>query len=339
MVWAKEACILYNKNVYDGGVTLLVYLQEVIDYLNENMHDPVPRYLLRKEIIHNPSNKAEYDELKKSKWYQQLAAEQGENGSWGRFHTQDTKLPIKQKFITTESALRRARELALDKSDAIIDKAIRLMERYILEQEEWLDTNEHHYGFQISFRALVAANLSLFDPKHPLVQKKKEICACNLSQAFRNGCIDEKVWEDENRKSNEILLKPYMVYIIWLLQENDFLDEALQRAYLEFIWNRKEGIYYRTNRPLSELEYLESKNFLTWLSGLEEISDFSLFSEFMSMGTTNHLLNEIHRLMEQDVKLPSAAPIFGHYCETWSKKNMRRNDLILRILRLLIKCN
>lgn len=115
-----------------GGIILIKHLQGVIDYLNENMHDPVPQYILKKEIMHSSLNETEYNKLRESKWYQQLEVEQWENGSWGRFHTQDTKSQIKQKFTTTESALRRARELALDKSDDIIYKALQLMERYIL---------------------------------------------------------------------------------------------------------------------------------------------------------------------------------------------------------------
>ncbi len=75
-----------------------------------------------------------------------------------------------------------------------------------------------------------------------------------------------------------------MVYIVWLLQSNDFLDKSTERDFLEYIWYRKEGIYYRTNSPLSDIVSLESKNFLTWLSGLECLCDFSLFPEFMSMG-------------------------------------------------------
>ncbi len=317
---------------------MLKDLQAAFDYLKENMHDPVPQYILKKEIIHSLHNESEYNKLRESKWYQQLEAEQWENGSWGRFHTQDTKSLIKQKFTTTESALRRARELALDKSDELIYKALQLMERYIQGQEEWLDTNEHHYGFQIAFRTLVAANLSLFDPQHPLVQKRKKICAYNFSKACIGGSFKEEIWEQKNRKSNEILLKPFMVYIIWLLQDNVFLDEAKQRVFLEYIWYRKEGIYYRTNNPSSDIEYLESKNFLTWLSGLEELSDFSLFPEFMSKRTTEHLLNEIHRLIYHDVILPNTIPLFGHYSKTWSKANYRKNDRILRILRILIKC-
>lgn len=317
---------------------MLEHLQDIIDYLNENMSDPVPKYILNKEIILDSSNVSENNKLKESKWYKQLASEQWENGSWGRFHTQDTKSELKQKFSTTESALRRARELSLGENDEIICNAIQLMERYIQGQEEWLDVNEHHYGFPIAFRTIVAANLSLFNPKHPLVQKKKEICADNLSKAFRNGSLCEDIWEKENRKSSEILLKPYMVHIIWLLQNNDSLDKAIERDFLEYIWHKKEGIYYCTSGPSSDTELLESKNFLTWLSGLENLCDFSLFPEFMSMGTSNHLINEIHRLMYHDVSLPKTSSISGHYSETWSSKNFRRNDMILRILRILVKC-
>jgi hypothetical protein len=317
---------------------LLEHLQDVTDYLNENMPDPVPKYILKKEIIHNSSNESENNKLRESKWYKQLATEQWENGSWGRFHTQDTKSQLKQKFTTTEAALRRARELSLGENDEMIYKAIQLMERYIQGQEEWLDTNEHHYGFQVAFRTLVAANLSLFDSKHPLVQTKKEICAYHLSKAFKNGSLDEDIWEEENRKNNKILLKPYTVYIIWLLQNNNFLDKAKERDFLEYIWHRKDGIYYCTNSPSSDIEFLESKNFLTWLSGLENLCDFSLFPEFMRMGTSIHLLNEIYRLMYNDVSLPKTSPIFGHYSETWSNKIFRKNDMILRILRLLMKC-
>ncbi len=35
--------------IYMRGVTLLMHLQGIIDYLNENMSDLVPRYLLKRK--------------------------------------------------------------------------------------------------------------------------------------------------------------------------------------------------------------------------------------------------------------------------------------------------
>lgn len=314
-------------------------LQEIIDYLKENMFDPVPQYILHKEVMQKSFGASEIVRLTESKWYRQLADEQWDNGSWGRFHTQDTKSQLKQRFTTTESALRRARELSLEENDDMVSKTIRLMERYIQGQEKWLDVEEHHYGFHEAFKTLVTANLSLFIPRHPLVQKKKKTVAEHLSRSLINGSVNEELWEKANRQSNEIFLKPYMVYPVWLLQHNDYLDQAMERAFLKYIWNRKEGIYYRTDGPASDIIYLESKSFLTWLSGLESLSEFTVFPEFMNMGASSHLLNEVHRLMYDDVSLPKASPIFGHYSETWLNKNARRNDLILRILRLLMKCS
>ncbi|MEN6314446.1 MAG: hypothetical protein ABFD25_09390 [Clostridiaceae bacterium] len=313
-------------------------LKEVIDYFLADASDPFPRYILRKEILRETPSGSEYKAIKTSKWYQQLAVEQWENGSWGRFHTQDTKMAIKQKFVTTEHALRRARELSLGKDDAVIQRAIGLMERYIRGEEVWPDTMEKHYGFEIAFKTLVAANLSLFDPQNPLLRTKREICAHNLSKAFAGGMLDEDVWESENRKSNDILLRAWMVYPIWLLQNNEFLSEDLQRQFLSWIWDRKGGIYYINNLPPSDKRSLEDKDFILWLAGLENLCKFSLFPEFMNQSISGHLLNEIKRLMTDDVKLPPAHPISGHYSEKWANGSARKNDMILRMSRVLVKC-
>lgn len=129
-----------------------------------------------------------------------------------------------------------------------------------------------------------------------------------------------------------------MLYTIWLLQQNEFLNQETEKKFLEYIWNRKDGIYYCAGGPLSNVECLESKSFLTWLSGIENLSGFSLFPEFMKRGIIDHLLHEVHRLMHEEVNLPSATPIFGHYSEKWSNRRARKDDLILRIVRVLVKC-
>ncbi|HOD92271.1 MAG TPA: hypothetical protein PLT91_00650 [Clostridia bacterium] len=305
----------------------------IADYLDKVVTDPIPRYILDKEIYNRHVTGYE-----KSKWYTQLLSEQMDNGSWGRFHTQNTKLKDKKIFVTTESALIRTRELTLPVNDPVITKVIKLMERYVNDEENWTDANEHHYGFQIAFKAIIVANISTFIPDHPLVIPKKEVCALNLRKAFKNGCLDEEVWEKENRLSNEILLKPYMVYILWLLQKNKYLDDETQLNFLNYIWYRKQGIYYRTNMPVSDVQRLESKYFSCWFTGLENLKDFSLFPEFLDKGIYRHLINEVNRLMREDITLPASTSVSNHYSESWRDKSSRDNDMILRILRILIMC-
>jgi len=118
--------------------------------------------------------------------------------------------------------------------------------------------------------------------------------------------------------------------------EGIFVGDSLQRQYLDYIWHRKDGIYYLANFPLTEKPKLEDKRFYLWLYTLEYMSGFSLFPEFMKDEAFPHLLNETYRLINDDVAIPVSYKI--RYAESCRNKNKRKNDIILRILRLLVKC-
>lgn len=106
-------------------------LQDIIEYLLANASDPFPRYILKKEIQNQKISDTDIDAIHSSKWYCQLADEQWADGSWGRFHSMDSSLAKKKKFVSTEAALRRAHELSLTRDDPVVAKCIVLMERYI----------------------------------------------------------------------------------------------------------------------------------------------------------------------------------------------------------------
>jgi hypothetical protein len=318
-------------------------IDNVIDYLAARAVDPIPRFILLKEILKTASNSDTYrkacEEVKQSKWYRQLAGEQWEDGSWGRFHTQDTKSGGKQFFKTTEAAICRMKELSLDCHDSMVVSCIHLMERYLTGAAMWPDKIEHHDGFIIALNTIVAANLSLLDPDNSLLLHKRRICAENLEKAFQNGYLDENRWESENRNSSEILLRIYMVHPIRLLQHNYYLKEDLQRQFLNYFWTRQEGIYYISRYSPSAIQSHENTGFQEWLRCLEELSGFTLFYEFLQRdGIYEHLLKECFNLMDENVTLSSTNPVYGHYSESWREKYNRADDLILRILRLLIQC-
>ncbi len=176
-------------------------LQNIIDYLSENMSDPFPRYIMKKEILRETPSAAEIEAIHASKWYCELADEQWDDGSWGRYHSQDSKSVNKQKFVTTESALRRARELSLSKDDPIIATCIRLMERYVRGEETWRDNIEkHHDGGKSHLHArpfVTAAFLNLFDPENPVVKPKRDVFVKTLKVALSKGYFDEEAWEEE----------------------------------------------------------------------------------------------------------------------------------------------
>jgi len=302
---------------------MLKGLQEIIDYLVSVATDPFPRYIMKKEILRETPPATDIEAIHASKWYRELADEQWDDGSWGRYHSQDSKSENKQKFVTTESALRRARELSLSKDDPIITKCIRLMERYVRGEETWRDNIEkHHDGGKSHLHSrpfVTAAFLNLFDPENPVVKPKRDVFVKTLKIALSKGYFDEEAWEEEDRNYRGPCLNGWNAFPLMILQNANCMDDSLQRQYLGYIWHRKGGIYYLTNFPISDKRKVEDRSFYSWLSTLGYLSGFSLFGEFMKDDALPHLINEVNRLLHEDVILPPPEPA-GYsirYAESW----------------------
>ena len=318
-------------------------LNQIIYHLVSVSTDPFPQYILKKEILRETPASADIDAIHSSKWHKQLAVEQWDDGSWGRFHSMDSRIANKQKFVSTEAALRRSHELGLPKDDPIVAKCIKLMEQYVREEAAWLDYVEKHKdngrGFIFCRPFLTAANLNLFNPENPVIKPLRDVVAGTIKTAFADGYFDEVYWKQKvNEYHVPSIAHPGIAYSPMLLQNADCMDDTLQRQYLSYIWDKQDGIYYISNFAVSKKHNLEDKKFITWLSSIELLSGFSLFPEFMKDDIFPHLMNEVNRIMIDDVIFPPAHPITGHYAESWRDKHARKNDMILRILRILVKC-
>jgi len=319
----------------------MIMIQQIIDYLSENVSDPVQKYILVKEIYKKDPFSSEYEkaynDMTQSKWYLELAGEQWDDGSWGRFHTMSSK-EIKQKFVSTEAALGRARDLSLSKDDPMIAKCIKIMERYIRGDETWTDYIEKHKdngkGHLFCRPFMTAAQLNMFDPKNPVISPLRDVVAETLATAFANGSFDESFW---NEKVNEyhvpVIAHPCNMYGVMLLQNSDCMENTLQRQFLGYVWNGK-GIYYVSGIPPADKQPLEDKRFNQWFRTLELLSGFSLFSDFMKNDTLPYLFGEADRLMSGDVVLANHN---CRYAESWRDKNKRKVDVILRIARVLVR--
>jgi len=318
-------------------------LFHIVDYLVSVAVDPFPRYILKKEILLETPNTADIEAIRTSKWYTQLLSEQWENGSWGRFHTQDTKTTVKQKFVTTEAALSRAYELRLDKDDPMITKCIEIMESYIRGDETWTDNVEKHNdngrGHMYARPYMTAARLNMFDPENLVIKPLKDEVVQALESSFVSGIYNEDLLLN---KIHSYLVPglsiPGNYYGSLLLQNSDCMNEKLQRFWLDYIWNKKDGIYYASSIPPKEKQNLESNLFRQWFSTLELLSGFKLFSEYVINEIYPHLLGETDKLLKDKITLPKAHPINNRYSEKNKDKNAQKNDLLLRILRLLVKC-
>ncbi len=65
----------------------MITTQQIIEYLSEHVTDPVPEFIMQKEIYKVPAESQcyqnAYNQINRSKWYRELADEQWEDGSWG----------------------------------------------------------------------------------------------------------------------------------------------------------------------------------------------------------------------------------------------------------------
>ena len=320
----------------------MITIQQIIGYLSEHISDSVPKYILIKEILKKEPSSPEYvniyNDMKQSKWYRELADEQWEDGSWGRFHSRDAKAP-KQKYPTTESALGRARELSLSKDDSMIAKCIKSMERYVCGEETWTDNIEKHKddgkGHLFCRPFLTAATINLFDPKNSVIKPLRDTVAETLKEAFASGSFNKIFWEQKVKEYHvSSVTAPGTLYGSMLLQNSNCMDDTLQRQWLDYIWNIKEGIYYVSSVPPADKQYLEDKQFNQWFSTIELLSGFSLFRDYMDYGVLSHLLNEVNRLINGEV----VCSINCRYAGSYRDKNKRKIDLVLRIARILVKC-
>jgi hypothetical protein len=227
-------------------------LQPIIEYLQSVLTDPFPRYILKNEILRETPTAADIEAIHSTKWYRQLADEQWDDGSWGRFHSMDSRIAAKQKFVSTEAALRRSLELGLSKDDPIVANCIKLMERYVRGDETWRDYIEKHKdngkGHMFCRPFLTAANINLFDPENSVIKPLRDVVAETLKTAFTTDCFDETFW---GQKVSEYhvpsIAQPGNAYSVMLLQKSECMDKPLQKRYLSYVWNKKEGIYYISN--------------------------------------------------------------------------------------------
>ena len=319
----------------------MIDIQQIIEYLSENVSDSVPKYILTKEIYKKAPTSSEYinayNDMTQSKWYRELADTQWADGSWGRFHTQDYKLPKKQRFIT-EGMLIRSRTLSLSKDDPMIAKCIKIMERYVRGEETWTDSIEKHKdngkSHMFSRPFMTVAHINMLDPENPVVKPLRNVVVETLKTAFESGDFDEDFW---NQKESEYhvpgIVRPGTLYGSMLLQNTDCMDDILQRHWLDYIWNPSGGIYYVSSVSPADKQNLEDRLFAQWFNSLEVLSGFSLFPDYMKDDVLPHLLTEVERLIKGDV----VCNLTCRYADNYRDKNKRKTDIILRIARLLVK--
>ena len=147
-------------------------LKEITEQILAEHPDPVVYYRLLRDVLKKPRDDQDIIQanrnLNNSRWVHQLGSEQHENGSWGRFHTMDTKK--RQKIVTTEFGVARARALGLDASHPILLKTIQYITKLLNNVIPFPDRREVTvHNWDDTIQLVQAATLAQIQPDAPIL--------------------------------------------------------------------------------------------------------------------------------------------------------------------------
>ena len=169
-------------------------IEETATKVLEQTPGAVVRHRLLRDVLRKASNSPELrqakDSLKHSQCVQELVDEQWEDGGWGRFHSQNTRL--KQKTPTTEVGVERALSLGLDASHPTLQKASAHILAMMQGNVEFPDRHERNDRWQTGMRLWLASTLSLIYPDHPALKDDRELWHEIARRTFRSGKYSEQ---------------------------------------------------------------------------------------------------------------------------------------------------
>jgi len=254
--------------------------QNEIIHLGEGLLNGNPnaivRYRLLRDVLHIPQDDHQLritrGEMQENRWIQDLASAQEADGSWGRFHSMDTK--NKRKFPSSEYAIRRALALGLEKESPIFKRAVVYMEKVLAGEIAWSDRVEKSEGWPIGIEAITSGTLAQVDVDNPAITKAWEYWVEVANRSFRAGKYDQKVeWNahKEMRGLGIIYLRSRYVLCLLGARARD-LPSGLARTILAWIWLEPGGIGYLG----ADLKHPDPFHISQWLESHEILSRFPI---------------------------------------------------------------
>ncbi|MHB1151136.1 MAG: hypothetical protein ACYCWE_02135 [Eubacteriales bacterium] len=312
------------------------YVNFLLDY------DPSPfcEYIICKELTQSDEQTVQdtYNWVVRFKLYNELRDEQLPDGSWGGFEDMIAEQAKRKHFKATARAMHRMLDLSLDISDPMVLSTVEICRKYASGEKPFPNIwGKNNWGKPIGTRHSVVRWLSYFDPDDINVIKLRGLFAERLKTVCEHGYFDEAIWNETDFISPGTGVFSYDK--IYMLSSGDCIDEELQRTWLKYEWNNK--LWFNGNLP-SEIKPPDDPSFVFWLVRLEHLQNFSLFSEFMAEKAAPYLYELCDRLIDKDGDVPIITNNYfyhqGQYSESPRNKQHKKNDLLLRIIRLLSKC-
>jgi hypothetical protein len=298
--------------------------------------DAIIAYRLLREVLRVPQGDAELAKLEKaaltSKWVVNLEVAQQPDGSWGRFHSQDTK--AKTTFRTTEEAIDRAFALGFNPNSVVLTRA----QQYILDvlhgHAHITDRFEKHAAWPLLVKLFLAGRLAQIDPSDQTLVLFWVFLEEVAEQAFASGN-----YRLEDEATAYLILSGILLpqgflesqHALWILSAHNLPGE-IDHCLVDWIWHKPNGVRYLR----ASLENPHPRQIGYWLRSMNILSRFASWRD-VSLGTLNGLWNQRDEQGLWDFGSDIARIADFPISDSWRKANARKQDYSTCILALLRK--
>lgn len=273
---------------------------------------------------------------KDGKWAKEIIALQDEEGKWGCFHS------LSQFYgapITTEQALRRLERLGYTIEDECIQKAVAYMNDCLTGKNKIPDREEKVHDWNIFTSMILTTWIRRFTPDNPSANYIAKLWADVISSAFAKG---EYNHDEYIAAYYEILgMKPgggrlidfTNFYPVSMLC--DLLDRETQSAFVEYVLNKNDGIYYIYDKKLARLpEIFESREASRYLGAVELLSKYQMAKDKLQF-VADWLMDMRNPEGKWDMGKTVNDKVYFPLSDNWRKKETRVLDCTERIEALL----
>ena len=199
-----------------------------------------------------------------------LMEEQHEDGSFGRFHTMDSRL--KQKIPTTEAAAWLMYENSITRQVDVCNKTCLYMERLLDDTRKWPDSWEKNEYFKSAVPLFIASKLALFTSETEEYKRVLNTWIFILISAFQTNQYSAHRANDISKqllgvKNDKTYIGLHSLNCLALFALNtDKIPIPIQNAYLQWLHNFVGKITYTDVEPKNLINSPKSTRVISLLS-------------------------------------------------------------------------
>ncbi len=317
-------------------------VSELVDRLRSRKLDPVPNYLLLRDIIGLQADDRELQEaaeaIPASKWIQRLVSAQWPDGSWGRLHSADTASA--QSVPTTEIGVERGVSLGLGANSPAMRAAGKYLEAVLHGKMAIRDPREKNDRWPLGVELFAASTLAQIKPAFRAIDQAWERWSAIATHSVQSGQYQAKDELEAHRRLTGVsvegsYLRLSSKYALTLLGSRwSDLPAAVEQALFDWIWQKESGIGYYgqkvseppgSGHPGAIERWLRSQELLSLLPSWRGASPGII--EWLWESRDSDGLFDLGPRSKTSVVLP--------YSESWRRRGARQVDWSVRICKTL----